>query len=181
MFLFGDESIPSLDLLTSAIATVHHAPLPPINKTPTGKPYFPTHPHWHFNLSHSKEFVVCALGETPLGVDIQCCRVGSPSLIKRVCSAEEVAWLATQPNQGLGFACLWTLKESFVKYRGDGVGNGIKLATLPTPLPSTLSPFQTLESEGLFYHLWTHPRFALALCTHEIIPPTLEWLSPLHS
>ena len=36
-----------------------------------GKPCLQEHPHWHFNLSHSGEWAVCALSDAPIGVDIE--------------------------------------------------------------------------------------------------------------
>ena len=36
-----------------------------------GKPYLKGREDLHFNISHSGNFVLCALGECPLGVDIE--------------------------------------------------------------------------------------------------------------
>ena len=35
--------------------------------TPEGKPYFPARPAFHYSISHSGEWVVCAVGAVPLG------------------------------------------------------------------------------------------------------------------
>lgn len=45
--------------------------------TPEGKPYFPARPAFHYSISHSGEWVVCAVGAVPLGVDIQVERAGA--------------------------------------------------------------------------------------------------------
>ena len=45
--------------------------LPSIDTGKKGKPFFPDHPDVHFNLSHCKTAVACALDASPLGVDVQ--------------------------------------------------------------------------------------------------------------
>ena len=87
-----------------------------------GKPALRDHPKIHFNLSHSGNFVVCALSSQPVGVDIeQIDRVGV-QLVKRFFHQEEVAWILTQPvaNQQQGRCDLWSIKESYMKYTGKG-------------------------------------------------------------
>lgn len=47
------------------------AELPKIETGKKGKPFFPDHPDVHFNLSHCKTAVACALDSAPVGVDVQ--------------------------------------------------------------------------------------------------------------
>ena len=46
-------------------------PLPEIRRAAGGKPYFPSCPSLHFNLSHSRGAAVCALHSLPVGVDVE--------------------------------------------------------------------------------------------------------------
>lgn len=39
--------------------------------TEHGKPYLPDYSDVHFNISHSEKYVVCAVSDKPVGVDIQ--------------------------------------------------------------------------------------------------------------
>lgn len=73
----------------------------------------------HFNCSHSGDFVVCAVGERELGVDLEQIRPVRPRL-ERALTAAERQWLASlpQPERDEGFFRLWTLKESWIKCRG---------------------------------------------------------------
>lgn len=112
---------------------------PKIQRTSQGKPYFP-HSDWHFNLSHSKGLVAITLAKEPVGVDIQRWKSPLPTLVQRVCSVEEQAWLwgrKTDKYSGRDFAFLWSGKEACIKYSGLGVGSG---RTLPfwsvSPLPT---------------------------------------------
>ena len=47
------------------------AELPKIETEEKGKPFFPDHPEIHFNLSHCKYAVSCALDRAPVGVDAE--------------------------------------------------------------------------------------------------------------
>ena len=78
-------------------------PLPELEAGERGKPWFPSCPQNHFNLSHSGSFALCALSDQPVGVDIQEMRAAwRPSLVERTCSPEERAWLASLGDRGVG-------------------------------------------------------------------------------
>lgn len=85
-------------------------------RTESGKPYAERSPE--FNLSHSGEWILCAVGDTPLGADIEAARNVSPALMRRVCTAAELAFIDGDPNR---FLQLWTAKEAYLKYRGTGI------------------------------------------------------------
>jgi len=86
-------------------------PIPEIQKTPNGKPYFPDRPDVYFSLSHSRTHVLCALSDKPVGVDIESPRTISERAVIYFCSNEELALF--DPLD------LWVLKESYVKLFGE--------------------------------------------------------------
>ncbi len=91
-----------------------------------GKPAFANHPQLHFNLSHSDTLVACALGEKPMGVDVQTIVKARPSLVNYTMGEKEIAQfnsLANPEAQNLFFTQLWTLKESYVKATGQGLSH----------------------------------------------------------
>ena len=55
---------------------------------PKGKPYI-LHVPWHYNLSHSGDYVALAISDAPVGVDIQQKRPYKDSLVKRFFSEVE--------------------------------------------------------------------------------------------
>ncbi len=57
---------------------------------PKGKPYI-LHVPWHYNLSHSGDYVALAISDVPVGVDIQQMRPYKDSLVKRFFSEKEAA------------------------------------------------------------------------------------------
>ena len=97
-------------LLKDAVSCYAGIPLPEISKTDRGKPFFPELPDLFFSLSHSGLLVLCAVGDSPCGADVQEPRVLSDRLLRRCFSPEELA--AADP------AALWCLKESFIKMNG---------------------------------------------------------------
>lgn len=94
-------------------------------RKPQGKPWLPSHPEIYFNISHSGNLAVCAVGESPLGVDIESVRPFKDNLLRKVLSYQEQEMfenmeMSEEERQKLFFR-LWTLKESFVKADGCGI------------------------------------------------------------
>jgi len=71
------------------------------------------------SIAHSRERIAVAVGDGPLGIDIERCDDGRDglSLARHACSAAEVAWLeAGTPNERRArFYLLWTLREAAFK------------------------------------------------------------------
>jgi 4'-phosphopantetheinyl transferase len=84
------------------------------------------HPLVQFNLSHSGDLVLIALGRgRALGVDVEQIRmdVATENIAVRFFSDNERRGLASVPpvlQREAFFAC-WTRKEAYVKARGDGL------------------------------------------------------------
>lgn len=89
-----------------------------------GKPYLQGNP-LYFNLSHSGEYVLCALSGEEIGADIQK-HQASPkeALVKRFFSEQEQEMFAnckTCPESEEMFYRLWTRKEAYAKLTGQGL------------------------------------------------------------
>ena len=96
--------------------------LPPIERTPQGKPYFRNSP-FHFSISHTKRHVFCCLSKENVGIDAEeITRSIDPLLKERFCSPEEQLRIQT----GDDLLRLWVLKESYAKFTGRGIGNYLK-------------------------------------------------------
>jgi len=96
-----------------------------IERQPKGKPYFKNLPECHFSVSHSGGVFVCALSDSPVGVDIQeykrrpdeeerCCKIAA-----RFFHFDEID--ALDADTVSAFYNIWTAKEAYVKYTGDGI------------------------------------------------------------
>ena len=76
----------------------------------------------HFNVSHSGDFVACAVDTSPVGIDIEQIRSIRPALVKKVCTEAERAYVEDQEGDMLvRFFEVWTSKEAWFKYIGTGI------------------------------------------------------------
>lgn len=145
--------------------------LPPMERRPGGKPYFPGHPGLEFNLSHSGPLLLCALDGSPVGVDIQQVRAMRPGLPARVCSSQQLAWVeegALWPR----FAQLWSLKEALVKCTGTGLTRTISGIRVPL-LPETES---LARLDGLWFRIYRGEDWMGAACGHVPPPEEIRWV-----
>jgi 4'-phosphopantetheinyl transferase len=71
------------------------------------------------SIAHSRERVAVAVGDGPVGIDVECCDGGRDclGLARYACSAAEVAWLerAAPEQRPARFYLLWTLREAAFK------------------------------------------------------------------
>ena len=78
-----------------------------------------------FNLSHSGPHAVVAVGEGPVGADIEDAarRPVAAGVVRRCCSDAEQTWLAGVPagDRAAAFLGLWTKKEAVAKALGLGL------------------------------------------------------------
>jgi 4'-phosphopantetheinyl transferase len=88
----------------------------------------------HVGLSHSGGRVACAVAIAAIGLDLEVPRRSRDlrALAEVVCSPGEQARLAAEPGRvELLFYPCWTLKEAWLKSRGEGMSPG-RLAQLHT-------------------------------------------------
>lgn len=84
-----------------------------------GKPYLKNYSDIHFNLSHSENYVACAVSSTPIGVDIEHIHDVDLDIAKNYFYNQEYEHILKNPNNKTFFE-LWVLKESYIKMTGLG-------------------------------------------------------------
>ncbi|MFA5983115.1 MAG: 4'-phosphopantetheinyl transferase superfamily protein [Methylococcaceae bacterium] len=113
--------------------------LPPtqiaIAKAEYGKPYLADFPELAFNLSHTANDLVIAVGlHCQLGIDIEhyLPRANLAALVKKFFADEEAAYWQALPEteQTQAFYQFWTRKEALVKASGRGIAAGLKQCVL---------------------------------------------------
>lgn len=133
-----------------------------IEKRTNGKPVLKGLPI-HFNISHCKGLVACALAPCPVGVDVEGTRNVSEALVKRVCAQEEQEYIA-RGDLKERFLELWTLKESYLKMTGEGI---------VTNLSGVVFRLENREEgivcnrAGNFYQEKIQPDYILSVCTER--------------
>ncbi len=135
-------------------------------ENPWGKPLLRDRADLHFSLSHSGTWAVCAVGASPLGVDVEPPRC-TIAMARRFFHPLEIEALErlkpeAQPD---ALGRLWTAKEAYLKALGRG---------LTQPLNSfavTLTPEATLLDRSPYrLHEYRLGDYFLCLCTPEARP-----------
>jgi len=92
-------------------------------KNSYGKPYLKGYDNFHFNVSHSGNWVVCAVDSSDVGIDIENIKPIDFNVAKRFFSETEYNDLMnkTDSERLEYFYELWTLKESYIKAIGRGL------------------------------------------------------------
>lgn len=123
-----------------------------------GKPYLPHAPQLCFNLSHSGGYWLCAISDAPVGVDVQqhrpCKRA---ALARRFYSQTEVNWL--QSRDEAAFFDLWSAKESYLKYTGQGLAGLKEAVVVSADGCFPVRPDAKLQCLPLF------PGYSVCVCT----------------
>lgn len=92
-----------------------------IGRTADHKPYLKGH-HLHFNISHSKDLVVCAIAEFPLGIDVEFMDRQINYLdFQFQMTMNEFSKIDRSEDRIRDFFSYWTQKESVIKAHGGGM------------------------------------------------------------
>ena len=95
-----------------------------------GKPYLSGRDDLFFSLSHSSHYVVCAVTDCEIGVDIEPISPLRPAVLRRCFTAVEQQWIGEDTAR---FARLWTMKEAYMKLTGTGLSVPAKDIALSVP------------------------------------------------
>lgn len=125
--------------------------------SPLGKPRLRGEPDFHFNLSHSGDWVVLAYASYPVGIDVE--RIqwnsGKEKLARHYFTTDEQDYVFGQGERGTAerFFEIWTAKESYLKYLGTGLRkalNSFSVLQLRSPNRFSIQP-----EDGYSLSLWT--------------------------
>ena len=140
VYILSNE-IDAYGFLESVLKEKFNIKMPEIKKGSHGKPYFPG-TDIHFNISHSGDYKVLAIAETPVGVDIEKVRKADLRVAKRFCENEYN--YITQKDSEHRFFEIWTKKEAYLKYKGTGLSGGLDSFDVFS-LPEDLNSFRFKE------------------------------------
>ena len=127
-----------------------------------GKPAIQDSPY-HFNLSHSGDWLLLAVGDTPVGADIEKITKIRPKTMERYFSQAEQE--KVKKNGTKAFFEIWCQKESYVKYTGEGI------KALSKESKDLIYP------EGIAFFSEKHEDYQISVCTDkEHLPSKIEIL-----
>ena len=137
---------------------------PTIKTEKYGKAYISNYENIHFNVSHSRNMICCAISDRPVGVDIE---FSDPTIdlniAKNYFFNTEYESIMKSPNPADEFFNYWVLKESYMKYTGLGFN-------------LDLDSFEILISDGirlkndknnLKFNLFSVDDYKLGVCGHH--------------
>ncbi len=142
-----------------------------IKTTEYGKPYLVDYPNWAFNISHSANILLIAIGQNcQLGVDIERCkpRINLSALAHKCFAPEELRYWLQLPEaeKTLAFYRFWTRKEAFVKATGRGIALGLDKCVIN---PENQCEFLTIPVDYGHISTWKI----------EVIEVELNWCAAL--
>lgn len=105
--------------------------IPDFGYGPDGKPFLPGLGGIHFNLSHCRRGAVCAVSDREIGIDIEEIKPHDEDLMRHVLSPEEYDHVKEAVWPEAEFIRLWTLKESYLKFTGEGLRDDLRYLLPP--------------------------------------------------
>lgn len=139
----------------------------PVQCEERGKPFFPTAKQVYCSVSHSGDYWIGAFSRQALGVDLQEHRpIRAQALSRRFFHPAEDQYLAC--NGYREFYRVWTAKESFVKYSGEGISG--KFSRFSVAGPQGMLPCVAGLQLRQVPFRWG---YSLSLCAEEISAVTI--------
>ncbi len=132
------------------------------------KPYLKNDKNFHFNCAHSGQWIVCAVDDAPVGVDIERVKSVDFDIAKRFFSDEEYNALmnVNESERTDYFFRLWTLKESYLKAIGKGLRQSLGSFTIRYLEKNNHQLIMNNEKvKKVFFKIYDiDPQYALSVC-----------------
>ena len=129
-------------LLAQELATQAGVSDPVVEHLPSGQPVL-AGSHLHISIAHSGSLVVCAIGASPVGIDVEKLRPVRAAILRHVCTEDEAAYVLgggilppeeiTDSGMIDRFFEIWTAKEAWFKRAGTGITDMKSINILPLP------------------------------------------------
>lgn len=125
-----------------------------LNTDEYGKPFILDCPDVHFNVSHTKGLIVCAVSDRTIGVDVERLRKYDPRIVKSYFTPSEQEYISMKAESlDKGFIEIWTMKEAYLKWLGRGI-----------ELPPVL--FEVLQIDNII-RVWMN-QHCIAICADNL-------------
>lgn len=131
-----------------------------------------------FNLSHSGDRAMCVVSDCPVGCDVETVKENKRVADRFFTKAEaEIAGESAD-----SFTRLWTLKESFIKTTGEGLGRGLNSFSLDFDADGAVTGVKDggiVEGAYSFYEWDFEDSYRYAACAEGLkkgLTPEVEWI-----
>ena len=129
-----------------------------------------------FNLSHSGDYALCAIGTHSLGCDIERRKENNVGVARRFFTRKECEHIADVD----AFFTYWTLKESFVKAVGKGLS--MPMNSFEVQMGTDRAPVSyvcdSIETQYIGKNFDEIDGYFVAVCgeTTEELPEKIQWI-----
>ena len=134
-----------------------------IERPEGGKPRMKPDAGIYFSLSHSGKYCICAVSRQEVGVDVQSTAKKYRHEIAGRFHPDERAYLLN--NGYRDFFDVWTVKESYVKFTGQGIAGGLSTFSVVSDSKIT-DNLPNVNAQIKFIPL--DPEYSLCLCAAKI-------------
>lgn len=137
-------------------------------KNEYGKPFLFGSSNIHFNVSHSGEWVVCAIHSLPVGIDIELIQPIDFSIAERFFLKDEYKDLMIKSDfiKLSYFYELWTLKESYIKAVGKGLSINLNSFSIKVSRSNIIITTEN-EFKGCFFKKYDiDQKYKMAVCAN---------------
>lgn len=120
-----------------------------------GKPFLHGRGDFHFSFSHSGKYIALVCSRENAGIDIERKDRGNEKIARRYFTGDEYIRIYGNTGQNLSFAEVWTSKEAYIKYTGEGLSRG-------------LNTFSVLDgSTGCRFERFDLDEYTVTVCTES--------------
>lgn len=158
-------------LLRAILKQEHNIPAHEIKlaHSEKNKPFLKSHPHIHYNISHSGHWVVIAFSSKPVGIDIEKIRDINFGIARRYYSEQENQYLFSlaKKKQLDYFFDLWTLKESYLKAIGTGLTRSLQSFTIQNNSDGICVLEGDVKNNAFFGQVQFDRDYKLSVCTWD--------------
>ncbi len=140
-----------------------------LNKDNYGKPFLKGFKDFHYNLSHSQKWIVCAVDNLPIGIDVEAVRPIETDIARRFFSREEYENLISKEihERTAYFFELWTLKESYIKAWGKGLSVPLDSFTVRSNAMGIEVYTKNEFNKCFFKQYQIDPKYKMAVCAQK--------------
>jgi 4'-phosphopantetheinyl transferase len=134
-----------------------------------GKPFLKDRDDFQFNLSHSGIWVVGAVDNQPIGIDVETIQPIDLDISANYFSPDEHQDLMSQEDKFAYFFTLWSLKESYMKIVGKGLSLPLNSFSIKFYSPNDIRiKAAGLLLEDIFFQQYNiHNDYKMAVCAHH--------------
>ena len=145
---------------------------PIFKKAKYEKPYISNYPDTYFNLSHSGKYVMCAVSDTPIGVDIE---YNDPhidlNIARNYFFNTEYENIINSDNPSNEFFKYWVLKESYMKY--TGLGFHLNLDSFEIIIKDSIRLKD--DNDDIIFNLFDIKDYKLAVASNNSVDRCIEY------